>query len=236
MPPSRATGARFFQDRELRKSAAVAAFLCLTLLGTWLVTRLEYLPGHGFFLITPHAVGGDEPHYLIMINSLLVKHDLQLKTAYDDVERGGPEAGVMSRGIELDRHTIIVNRSTGHRAMDMPWYEASPEFAGSSSDIYEVPVHPAGFPLLDGAGGSADGTPSARSGIRRRIHPDADRDGSASWPPTLSGARSGWAADGRCFAASILFAASPWLAYSRAYFAETTIGMALILGLVGIDV
>lgn len=145
---SRATGARFFHDREVRKSAAVAAFLCLTLMGTWLVTRLEYLPGHGFYLITPHAVGGDEPHYLIMVNSLLVKRDLQLKRAYDDVEGGGPEAGVMSRGIELDHHTIIVNRHTGHRAMDMPWYEASPEFAGSSSDTYEVPVHPAGFPLL----------------------------------------------------------------------------------------
>lgn len=33
------------------------------------------------------------------------------------------------------------------------------------------------------------------------------------------------------FAASILFAASPWLAYSRGYFAETSIGIALILGL-----
>jgi hypothetical protein len=32
-------------------------------------------------------------------------------------------------------------------------------------------------------------------------------------------------------AASMLFAASPWLAYSRSYFSETTIGVALILGL-----
>jgi hypothetical protein len=220
---------RFFDNRELRKSAGVAAFLCLTLLGTWLVTRVEFLPGHGFYVITPHAVGGDEPHYLIMINSLLLKHDLQLKPVYDDVDHGGPEAGVMSRGIELDRHTIVVNRRTGRRAMDTPWYAASPEFAGSS-DTYEVPVHPAGFPLLM-ALAVAPMEPRARE-----VEPDV---GFVlmliAWLGIVAtyfvgrqvGMGRGWA----ILAASILFAASPWLAYSRAYFAETTIGIALIFGL-----
>ena len=53
-----------------------------------------------------------------------------------------------SRGIELDRHTIVVNRA--HRSSrDGSCRGMRP--AGiqySASDIYEIPVHPAGFPLL----------------------------------------------------------------------------------------
>ena len=217
------------QDRELRKSAAVAGFLCLTLLGTWLVTRVEYLPGHGFYRVRRHAIGGDEPHYLVMINSLLLKHDLQLKNVYDDVDRGGPEAGIMARGTVLDRHSIIVNRRTGHRSIDMPWYEAGAEFA-PSPDVYEIPVHPAGFPLLM-ALAVAPMEPRARE-----VEPDVGVILMLiAWLGIVAtyfvgrqvGMERGWA----MLAASILFAASPWLAYSRAYFAETTIGMALLLGL-----
>jgi len=220
---------RFFQDREVRKSAGVAAFLCLTLLGTWLVTRVEYLPGHGFYVVERHAVGGDEPHYLVMINSLLLKHDLQVKSVYDDVDRGGPEAGVLARGTELDRHAIIINRRTGHRAMRMLWYNAGPEFA-PSPEVYELPEHPAGFPILM-ALAVAPMQPRARE-----VEPDVGFILMLiAWLGVVAtyfvGRRVGMGRGWAMLAASILFAASPWLAYSRAYFAESTIGMALILGL-----
>ncbi len=225
---------RFFQDREVRKSAVVAVFLCLMLLGMWLVTHVEYLSGHGFYAVEPRAVGGDEPHYLVMINSLLLKRDLHLQTLYDDVAQGGPEAGVMFRGVELGRHTMVVNRITGHRAMgimkDGVWQRnPEPEFA-PSPDVYEIPAHPAGFPILM-ALAVAPMQPRARE-----VEPDVGFILMLiAWLGVVAtyfvgrqvGMGRGWA----MLAASMLFAASPWLAYSRAYFAESTIGLALILGL-----
>ena len=220
---------RFFRDPELKKSAGIAAFLCLTLLGTWLVTRIEYLPGHGFFVVERHAVGGDAPHYMVMINSLLLKHNLQLRTVYDDVDRGGIEAGLMARGTELDRHTVFVNRRTGHRTLGVAWYNAGPEFA-PSPDVYEIPVHPAGFPLLM-ALAVAPMQPRARE-----VEPDVGLVLMLiAWLGIVItyfvGRQVGMGRKWSVLAASLLFAASPWLAYSRAYFAESTIGLMLILGL-----
>ncbi len=228
------TPTKFFRDREVRKSGVVAVFMCLTLLGTWLVTRVEYLPGYGFYVVEPRAVNGDEPHYLVMINSLLFDHDLQLQTLYDDAERGGPEAGVTWRGVKLDRHTIVVNRITGHRAMatakDNVWYRnPEPEFA-PSPDVYEIPAHPAGFPILM-ALAVAPMQPRARE-----VEPDVGFILMLiAWfgivATYLVGRQVGMGRRWSMLAASILFAASPWLAYSRSYFADSTIGLALILGL-----
>ena len=226
----------YLQDRELRRSAGVAAFLCLTLLGTWLVTRLEYVPGHGFYVVEPHATRGDEPHYLVMINGLLLTHSLHVQTVYDDVDRGGPEAGVIARETRLDRHTIVVNQRTGHRAMGIIkgvngglWHrDPRPEFA-PSPDTYEISVHPPGFPVLIAA---------ALSLMRPRAAEVEPEVGFIlmliAWLGVVvtyfvgrqTGMSRGWA----ILAASILFLASPWLPYSRAYFAESTIGLAIILG------
>ena len=227
---------KFFQDREVRKSAVVAVFICLTLLGTWLVARVEYLPGLGFYVVERHAVSGDEPHYLVMINSLLFNHDLQLQTLYDDVERGGPEGGVIASerrlhgDIILERHTIVVNQVTGHRAMGtMKNRNPEAEFA-PSPDVYEIPVHPAGFPMLM-ALAVAPMQPRARE-----VEPDVGFILMlVAWlgivATYLVGRQVGMGRGWSMLAASMLFAASPWLAYSRAYFAESSIGLALILGL-----
>jgi len=225
------------ETRAIGKSAIVAAFLCLTLLGTWLVTRVEYVPGHGFFLVQPHAEAGDEPHYLIMINSLLLTRSLHLQAAYDDVDSGGLEAGVLARGTRLDRHTIVVNQRTGHRAIGMVagpngglWHrDPRAEFA-PSPEVYEVSVHPPGFPMLMAAAVVLMRPRAAE------VEPDVGFILMLiAWLGIVAtyfvGRQVGMGRRWAMLAASILFVASPWLPYARAYFAESTIGLALILGL-----
>ncbi len=225
------------EARAIGKSAIVAGFLCLTLLGTWLVTRVEYVPGHGFFLVEPHAEAGDEPHYLVMINSLLLTRSLHLQAAYDDVERGGFEAGVLARGTRLDRHTIVVNRRTGHRATGMVagpnggWWHRDPrsEFSPSPA-VYGISVHPPGFPMLM-ALAVAPMRPRAAE-----VEPDVGFILMLfAWLGVVAtyfvGRQVGMDRRWAMLAAAILFVASPWLPYARTYFAESTIGLALILGL-----
>ena len=54
----------------------------------------------------PRIHSGDEPHYLVFINSLIKDHDLDLANNYYDVHRGGDDAGLLFRGSSLDHHTI----------------------------------------------------------------------------------------------------------------------------------
>jgi Glycosyltransferase family 87 len=59
-----------------------------------------------YFFGVPRLHSGDEPHYLVFINSLIEDHDLDLGNNYRDVHRGGDQAGLLFRGSLLDHHTI----------------------------------------------------------------------------------------------------------------------------------
>ena len=59
-------------------------------------------PGAGLTL--PRVFGGDEPHYLVMLHSLLGDGDLDLKDDYASVHAGGREAGRRFAGTGLDHH------------------------------------------------------------------------------------------------------------------------------------
>ncbi len=54
----------------------------------------------------PRLSSGDEPHYLVYINSLVKDHDLDLGNNYRDVHRGGEDAGLVWRGGKIDHHSI----------------------------------------------------------------------------------------------------------------------------------
>ncbi len=216
------------------RSVLVALFFGLVFMLIWLVTRLEFIPGTGFLVVTPGAVGGDEPHYLIIINSLLFDHDLQLQDEYENVARGGLEAGARFQGVQLDHHTVVVNRRTGHHAAGSAyggiWHRnPAPEFA-PSPDVYETPAHPVAFPALMALSIAP-------------FHPaitDVEADVGfvlalisflGSLITYCLARRIGMGRGSAILAALLLVAASPWLAYSRAYFRESTIGLWLILAL-----
>ncbi len=229
---------RSFFAREAARSAIVAALLCLALVGTWLVTRVEYVPGHGFFLVAPHAVAGDEPHYMIMINSLLLSRSFHLRTVYDDVDRGGLEAGVLARQDQTrspyhcgqPAHRPSRNRNGGGS-------QRRPVASGFAARVRTLVGGlrnfgaSAGIPDADSIVGSDDAAACGRGRARRRIHPDADRMARRGGDLFCRASGRDGPRMGNGGRSIIFLGRSPWLAYSRAYFAESTIGLALILGL-----
>jgi hypothetical protein len=216
------------------RSAGMVASFGLLLVGILAVTRLELVPGAGLSIVTPEAMQSDEPHYLLYINSLLFDHDFELQDDYERVAMGGVDAGARFPGHHLDHHTLIVNRQTGHYAfasVDSPnsVVPCDPEFT-ASNDVYEVSAHPAGLPILMAL-------------LLTPFHPAlADVEGEAatilaliSWLGALvtylAGRSSGMGRARAMLASVILVGASSWLAYSRSFFPESTVGLALILAL-----
>jgi hypothetical protein len=55
----------------------------------------------------PRVYSGDEPHYLVMLNSLLLDGDLNLKNNYDSVHAGSWQAGRAFAWSALDHHTYL---------------------------------------------------------------------------------------------------------------------------------
>jgi hypothetical protein len=218
----------------LLPSLATAVLFVSVLLFICLIGKVEWVQGIGFLHVRPGVVGGDEPHYLMITNSLLFDHDLVLQDDYQRVARGGLEAGARFSGVELDHHTVVVNRRTGHHALGynngIRWQpQPGREFA-PSADVYEVSAHPVTFPGI----------------VALAIWPfrpaAAEVEGDAgfvvaiiAWLVTLAtyflGRQAGMSRGLAVFAAMLLLLASPWLAYSRSYFREPAIGLAMILAL-----
>jgi hypothetical protein len=206
----------------------IAIFFAMLLVGFWAVTRVELLPDRHIETTLPHVISGDEPHHLMVINSILFDHDLELQ---DDYKRA--ESGLDAGGIPLpDHHTIVVNRRTGAHGT---WFEhhLDPELT-PGPDVYEVSSHPMAYPAL----------------IAALIFPfrpkmdDVQRDASVvtvliCWFSAIFtfllarkvGLGSGYA----LLAAALLGLASPWLAYNRSFFAEPVIGLSAVIALYALE-
>lgn len=93
---------------------AVAVVLRVTLA----VVAVALLIPHAFSFMDPpsdewslpRVTSGDEPHYLVLINSIVNDHDLDVANNYREVHEGGDSGGVNFRNGRLDHHTgWIVN-------------------------------------------------------------------------------------------------------------------------------
>ena len=97
----------------------VAAALAEMLWVTVFVARTELRPGPTLRAATAGVTSGDEPHYLLILNSILRDGDLQLEADYRRVAAGGGDAGMRFRGVHLDHHTILVDRESGAHALEI---------------------------------------------------------------------------------------------------------------------
>ncbi len=131
--------ARVHRDRA---NWAIAHFFGFLLAVFWSVTRVAMFSDGHLEICSPRVISGDEPHYLLVLNSILFDHDLELQDDYRRAEHG-PDAG----GVPLsDHHTIIVNRRTGEHGI---WFEhrQDPGLL-PGPDVYEVSSHPVAFPAM----------------------------------------------------------------------------------------
>ncbi|WP_224366318.1 hypothetical protein [Hyalangium versicolor] len=79
------------------------AALSAAILLVQLVTEAPGLGGH--HLGMPMVNSGDEPHYLVVLNSLLLDGDLDLKNNYLSVHLGSLQAGAKFAGSSIDHHS-----------------------------------------------------------------------------------------------------------------------------------
>ncbi|MCD4785348.1 MAG: glycosyltransferase family 39 protein [Candidatus Eremiobacteraeota bacterium] len=70
--------------------------------------KILFLPAHSHF--------GDQAHYMVMLSSIIEDMDLDLTNNYHNARiNKTSSAGMYLRGINLDHHTILVNKKTGEK-------------------------------------------------------------------------------------------------------------------------
>jgi hypothetical protein len=191
------------------------------------------------------VISGDEPHYLLVIHSLLFDRDLQLKDDYVRIARGGLAAGRHFRGFPLDHHTLVFDPATGqtrfwHEVFDwgaalrvggrqvgyLPRDPRSPP----SPNYEETPSHPVAYPALV----ALLLAPFSPSPVDLELAVNRVQQlfcWLGALAVYLTGRRAGFSRLQAESAAVLLVLASPWLAYSRSFFSEPAIALMLTLGL-----
>ncbi len=117
------------------KSALALACLAVLLIAPLSLSRSIEKP---FSLGLPRVRSGDEPHYLVIINSLISDGDFDVANNYRDSHRGGLHAGAHWSGHELDHHVNWYNND--HIVKWWQAYELDAERWDKDSDGHPVPT------------------------------------------------------------------------------------------------
>lgn len=145
---------------ELRDRMALGLIIAALLLP--LIFASSHVSGT-FHLGLPRVHSGDEPHYLVTLNSLLLDGDLNLAKNYSAVHEGAGQAGKYFAGTPLDDHTVWLENGQLRRWSKV--YECDPAKwdhdahghlvprlrAGQTSPSpghVEYSIHPPGLALL----------------------------------------------------------------------------------------
>lgn len=70
----------------------------------------NYQSKRNIFFFPSHILGGDEPHYMVTLSSLLKDKDIDLKNNYENSLNGKGDAGYFFRGQKIDHHTFFVHK------------------------------------------------------------------------------------------------------------------------------
>lgn len=97
-------------------------------------------------LTTPMIHSGDEPHQLVLINSVVRDGDLDVANNYASVHAGGQEAGRKFAGSPLDHHVVWYIHHRFTRWWEL--YETDESLWSRNSDGQRVPVRRKNFQKL----------------------------------------------------------------------------------------
>src|SRR5689334_14565569 len=90
--------------RRLARWLEWGPLVCLIVLLLWPQLFAAELGWSGKYLGWARVLTGDEPHYLVLVNSVLNDHDLDLRNNYESVLEGSEQAGARFRFSNLDHH------------------------------------------------------------------------------------------------------------------------------------
>lgn len=218
------------------------------------VSNHTYNPnGRGMQFTHPMAFSGDEPHYVVMIYSMLSDGDLVLGNNYQSVRTGGIDAGYRFRGAQnLDHHTLIKDLRTGEVQIWENVFDVRgpvrctpgdlscvgfrrisaqfPDYTPVSPDYVELPKHPLPYPVL-----LALVLKVFRIQLRHIEAGAIYLQVLLSW---LAGIityvwalKMGLSSTSALGVVSLLFFASPWLMYSHELLPATFMGLLLVIAL-----
>lgn len=192
-------------------------------------------PGGYFEFSWPIATSGDEPHYLVIVNSILADGDVRIDPDFARIEAGSPLGGVRWRGQRFGGHSILVDPRTGRHAMCADFCEqAHADLVGAPlGELQQYPAHPIGFPAF-----------LALLLFPFRLSPERVEHGVGIIAIliaitgvilTYAAARKSGLAPNRARAAAALLGfATLWLPYVKSYFSESAIGVFILGGFVAL--